>query len=208
MRTFGPQHWWPGDGPFEIIVGAVLTQGTSWKNVVVALDRLREAGLLDPDSLAGARPATVRDLISPAGFIGRKQETVTALASMASRWDGGLTGLLSLDAAALRRVLLSVRGVGPETADAIALYAGGHPVFVIDTYTRRFAERHGIAQRGQSYDDLSRLFCDALSGRTDDMAEFHALLVQLGKLYCRPYPRCAECPLRGDLASQELMDNH
>jgi endonuclease-3 related protein len=199
LAEFGPQHWWPGDGPFEVMVGAVLTQGTSWKNVVAALSRLREAGLLGERELASADPDAVLELIRPAGFQRRKQQTLTALAVMATEWEGGLAGLLSETTSALRERLLSLRGIGPETADAIALYAAERPVFVVDAYTRRFAERHGLARRRQTYEELSRLFSRALRGHRADMSEFHALLVRLGKTYCRPTPRCHECPLNGDL---------
>ncbi|MBN2564733.1 MAG: endonuclease III domain-containing protein [Candidatus Eisenbacteria bacterium] len=203
LSRFGPQDCWPGGSRFEIVAGAILTQGTSWQNVVIALERLRESGMLSEHALSSAEPETVCELIRPAGFQRRKQQTLCELARMASRWEGGLDGLLSVGLEPLRRLLISIRGIGPETADAVLLYAGGYPVFVVDSYTMRFASRHRLAGRGSSYDDVSMLFANAMRGNASDMAEFHALLVKLGKLYCRPAPQCVDCPLRKDLGQCE-----
>jgi endonuclease-3 related protein len=113
--------------------------------------------------------------------------------------EGGLDELLALPPGHLRRLLLSIRGIGPETADAIVLYAAGYPTFVVDTYTRRFASRHGLAREKAPYDEISALFAAACGGDAETMGELHALLVELGKRYCRPAPACGECPLRKDL---------
>ena len=199
LGEFGSQEWWPGDGPFEVMVGAVLTQGTSWKNVELALARLKEAGLLNETALASAEPDLVRELVRPAGFQRRKHATVQRLAVTAARRPGGLGVMLSLGPGELRELLLSIHGVGRETADAIMLYAAQHPVFVVDAYTRRFAERHRLVSPGASYERISELFSEAMGGDVHDMQEMHALVVRLGKLYCRPAARCDGCPLRADL---------
>jgi endonuclease III related protein len=200
LEAFGPQGWWPGDSPFEIAVGAVLTQGTAWNNVELALDALRARDMLSEEAIARARPDVLRSLIRPAGFQQRKQQTLTAMSSLMAGWEGGLPAFLKLEQPRLRKALLSVRGIGPETADAISLYAADQPVFVVDAYTRRYAARHGLVHKRADYDEASRVFGSAMGHDVSEMAELHALIVRLGKEYCRTVPRCAECPLRVDLS--------
>jgi endonuclease-3 related protein len=199
LDAFGPQHWWPGDGPFEIMVGAVLTQNTSWRNVEHAMDRIRAAGAMDPIVMSALTLERLEELARPAGSFRRKARTLSRLSEAASLAPGGLPGLLSLPQGELRRALLAISGVGPETADSILVYAAGRPVFVVDAYARRFLERHGIATLLERYEDLQDAFEHALGRDADKLGECHALLVELGKRYCKPSPRCDECPLRYDL---------
>jgi endonuclease-3 related protein len=199
LAAFGPQDWWPALSRFEMMVGAVLTQNTSWTNAERAIENLRGEGALEPAGLAALSAVRLEELIRPAGFCRRKARTLTDLLATIVRSRGGLDGLLDLPQDDLRQALLRTTGIGPETADAIVLYAGGHPTFVVDAYTRRFAARHGLASERASYDEVQRLFEDALPRRTDVLNEYHALLVCLGKRFCRPVPLCEECPLRSDL---------
>ncbi len=195
LDRFGPQHWWPGDTEFEIIVGAVLTQNTNWANVEKAITNLKTHGYLDPIRLYRARKGTVARLIRSAGYYNQKAERLKTV----TRW------YLQLDRSkpteVLREELLNIKGVGPETADSILLYALHRPVFVIDAYTRRMCERHGVSFK--SYEEYREWFEKAFSQLTDDekvyvFNEFHALIVKLGKTYCkRNKPRCDECPLHG-----------
>jgi endonuclease-3 related protein len=199
--AFGPQGWWPGDGPFEVMVGAVLTQNTSWRNVEHALKMIRDAGAMDPETMAGLSRERLERLARPAGFFRRKARTLSILSTTIVNTPGGLAGVLALDAHELRKRLLAIEGVGPETADSILVYAAGHPTFVADGYARRFASRHAIAPKDTGYGKLQALVERALGHDANVLAEFHALLVQLGKRYCRTVPRCPECPLRRDLPS-------
>ena len=203
LAAFGPQGWWPGGDPFETVVGAVLTQNTSWRNVERALANLRSAGALaDPDAMSGLAPGELEDLVRPAGFYRQKASTLKRLLARTSGEPGGLRGVLSRDGAWLRRWLVETKGIGPETADSIALYASGHPTFVVDAYARRLAERHGLIRSGASYAALKALFEDALPRSARVMNEYHALIVRLGKTRCRPRPDCGRCPLSWDLGGR------
>jgi endonuclease-3 related protein len=200
LAAYGPQGWWPGDGPFETVVGAILTQNTAWKNVELALERLRaERALESPEALGQVEPEDLERLIRPAGFARRKTRTLRGFLSRVAREPGGLEGLLSAGEAPLRRSLLEIPGIGPETADSILLYAAGRPVFVVDAYTRRLAGRHGLADASAAYDDLQRMFLRALPRSARVMNECHALIVRVGKACCRATPICAGCPLAWDL---------
>lgn len=162
--AWGPQHWWPARTRFEVIVGAYLTQNTSWRNVEIALRRLRAANRL---SLAAVRNTPVRQLeaiIRPAGYFRQKADRLkTFVAFVDHRYRGSLRRLFAQPAQKLRQELLSLKGIGPETADSILLYAGQHPVFVVDTYTRRILERHGIAPANSKYEELQKLVQHALA---------------------------------------------
>jgi len=203
LEAFGPQDWWPSESTFETAVGAVLTQATAWTNAERAISRLREAGALRPGTLFRLEPARLRDLITPAGFSVRKAETLLGLAALAEGSEAGWSDLVSLGERDLLASLRSVRGIGPETADAIALYAAGHATFVVDAYTRRFAERHALAREGAEYDELKRLFEESLPRDARLYGEYHALLVALGKRHCRKVPLCEGCPLAEDLPIHE-----
>ncbi len=210
MRAYGPQQWWPAKTPFEVILGAYLTQNTAWKAVERSLENLREAGALTPEGLRGIPHARLRRLIRPSGFITRKAPALKAFVAILDREFGGsLEALAAMPIAELRRRLLDLPGVGPETADAILLYALGHAVPVADEYLRRIAERHGLLApppgRGRiSYDDLADLTRQAFAGdvaggRAQLYNEFHALTVAVGKAHCGRTARCEGCPLAGDL---------
>jgi endonuclease-3 related protein len=200
LASFGPQGWWPAESPLEVVVGAVLTQNTSWKNVEAALRGLRGAGALDaPEALARIPRRDLEELIRPAGFYRRKARTLLDLLSRVGGFAGGWAALLSEDGERLRRWLLETHGIGPETADSIVLYAAGRPRFVVGAYTRRVAARHGIAGRRASYGDVRQLFERALPRSARVMNEYHALLVKLGKVCCRVTPACSTCPIRWDL---------
>jgi len=194
LAAFGPQGWWPADGPFEVAVGAVLTQNTAWRNVERAISDLREAELLSPRAMIDAPHGALAAAIRPSGYFNVKARRLKALCR---HWLdlGGADGLAARDTDDLRRGLLTVTGVGPETADDIVLYAFDRPVFVIDAYTRRILSRLGIIDGDEGYDDLRGRIESRLGSDTALFNEYHALLVRLGKDICRPAPRCGECPL-------------
>ncbi len=203
LREFGPQDWWPGGDPFETMAGAVLTQNTAWRNAERSLELLREAGALSAPAVLELPVERIEELVRPAGGWRRKARTLAALARTTDRHEGGLQELLGQDADSLRDELLAVRGIGPETADAILLYAAGRPVFVVDAYARRYVSRHGICGERAGYGEIQELFERALGGDAAMLAESHALLVALGKRFCRADPVCGECPLRKDLPAPE-----
>lgn len=196
--AFGPQYWWPGDSPFEVIVGAILTQNTSWKNVEKAIANLKRADLLDAERLYRARTDRIARLVRPSGYYNLKAKKLKAfLRFLFEKHRGSLEDLFSAESTALREELLAVYGIGPETADSIILYAGNRPIFVIDAYTRRTAARLGWARDDVTYDELQRLFMQALPLDATLFNEYHALLVALGKDYCtKNVPRCMACPLQ------------
>lgn len=200
LRRYGPQGWWPARTTFEVVVGAILTQGTAWVNVERALARLRAAGLLEPRALGRVRLGRLARLVRPAGYYRVKAGRLRAFLRHLSRRHGGsLRRLLRQPADALRRELLGVPGVGPETADSILLYAAHRPVFVVDAYTRRILGRHRLAPPDADYATLQALFMAHLPRDPALFNEYHALLVRLAKEHCRPRPRCEGCPLRFDL---------
>lgn len=194
---FGPQKWWPADTPFEVIVGAVLTQNTNWKNVEKAIGNLKKKGMLTLEALAAVTTEDLAERIRPSGYYNIKADRLkNLLAFINARYAGDLSKAFSDDTAALRKGLLSVKGIGPETADSIMLYAAKHPVFVIDAYTRRILLRHGLAESMAGYEDLQTLFMDNITPEAGLFNEFHALIVQTGKHYCKKRPLCDECPLK------------
>ncbi len=198
FRAFGPQHWWPGDTPFEVCIGAILTQNTNWTNVERAIVNLKGAGMLDAAPLRKARGDRLRRLIRPAGYFNQKAKRVKIFA----RWFGDYLGdsfenAKGIATPKLRGELLALNGVGPETADSMLLYAFGRAVFVVDAYTRRIVERHGFIEEGATYDEIQQLFTSNLPTRRKLFNEYHALIVMAGKHYCGPTPRCDGCPLRG-----------
>ncbi len=197
FNQWGPQYWWPGRTRLEIIVGAILTQNTAWTNVEKAILRLRKARALNPRRLHSVDLKTLAEWIRPAGYFNVKARRLRSFTQMMfDRFGGDLRRLFALETPALREVLLSVSGIGPETADSILLYAAGRPVFVVDAYTRRFMMRHDWIGPGATYDDIARVFEAGLPRRAALYNEYHALIVALGKNLCRPNPRCEECPLR------------
>ena len=195
---FGPQGWWPGDSPFEIMVGAVLTQNTNWENVRKAIANLKEAGMLSFSALSALHVDELAQLIKPSGYFNIKAKRLKNLLQMITeRYNGELELLLNEDLPNGRKALLSVKGVGPETADSILLYAAKHPIFVVDTYTHRIFSRHHLTAEENDYHSLQEEFHDRLPAESALYNEYHALLVTLGKDYCRKTnPRCAQCPLQ------------
>lgn len=197
FSAFGPRHWWPARTRMEMIAGAILTQNTAWTNVEKAIRRLRAERALTPRALHDTGLGQLAEWIRPAGYFNVKARRLRAFTSMLERdFGGSLRRLFALDTKALRRALLDVKGIGPETADSILLYAAQRPVFVVDAYTRRFLVRHGWLETKATYEQTARLFHDRLPEEARLFNEYHALVVELGKRYCRARPRCGECPLR------------
>ena len=196
-RAFGPQHWWPGETPFEVMVGAILTQNTAWTNVERAIANLKDAGVLAPGRLLKCPQRRLARLIRPSGYFNIKARRLRSFLSwLDATADGDLRSLRRLRTRPLREKLLAVSGVGPETADSILLYALGRRVFVVDAYTRRFLSRHALVAADASYDEIQKLFENHLPKSVPLYNEYHALIVNLGKDICRPKPRCEVCPLR------------
>jgi endonuclease-3 related protein len=193
---FGPQHWWPGDSPFEIAVGAILTQNTNWGNVEKAITNLKHSGALDADILHDMPHARLAALIKPAGYFNIKAKRLKHfLAFLTKHYKGVIEDMRDEDLHQLRHRLLEVNGIGPETADSILLYALEKPVFVIDAYTKRVLIRHKIVPADATYHELQELFHNSLPEDVQLYNEYHALFVMAGKHYCKPKPKCAECPL-------------
>lgn len=198
--ALGPQGWWPGRTRFEVIVGAILTQNTSWANVARAIQRLRRERALTPQALAALPRARLAQLIRSSGYYNVKAGRVKRfLGFLQDRYGLSLSRMFARRPSSLRKELLAVPGIGPETADSILLYAGGVPIFVVDAYTQRILSRHGLIGLDATYDEIQALFMGALPPNAAHYNEYHALLVAVGKIYCRPIPRCAACPLRRDL---------
>jgi len=195
---FGDLHWWPGETSLEIVVGAILTQNTNWKNVETAIGRLKEAALLDPLMLYRADDSVVAELIRSSGYYNIKTQRLKAFIEfLHNEYAGDLDAMFSEETWTLRKQLLDVRGIGEETADSILLYAGGKPVFVVDAYTRRILERHALIAPGWSYREVQTLFMDRLPRDTRLYNQYHALLVQAGKRFCNKKPLCDGCPIAG-----------
>lgn len=196
---FGGQNWWPGDSPFEIMVGAVLTQNTNWQNVEKAIARLKEADLLSFAAMSALPVEELAQYIRPAGYYNVKAVRLQNFFGMINdQWDGDLDYFLAQPGAEIRENLLGVKGIGPETADSMVLYAAEYPIFVVDTYTHRILSRHDIIPQEYGYFEIQELLMDNLEEDTRLFNEFHALLVQTGKHFCRKSkPRCSGCPLSG-----------
>jgi endonuclease III related protein len=211
MAAYGPQKWWPAGTPFEVILGAYLTQNTSWKTVERSLANLRAAGALTVEGMRALAVDELQRLIQPSGFFTRKAPALKAFVAMLdAEFSGSLQQLAALPTGKLRKRLMALPGVGPETADAILLYALGHPVPVADEYLRRIAERHRLLPllpvgRGRaSYDALAALTREAFHAdhgtvQAQRYNEFHALTVAVGKAHCGRVARCQNCPLAPDL---------
>lgn len=193
---YGPQHWWPGETPFEVMVGAVLTQSAAWTNVEKAIANLKSAGLMSPGALRERIPEEIAPLIRPAVYYNVKARKLKALVEyIGTACNDSLDKLFERNAERLRRELLDVWGIGEETADSILLYAANKPVFVIDAYTRRIIDRIGIGPENETYSGYQALFTNNLPAEVKLFNEYHALLVRLGKETCRRKPLCPACPL-------------
>lgn len=199
---YGPQGWWPGDGPFETIIGAILTQNTNWKNVEKAITNLAENDCLSPEKLRNLDVETLAGLIRPAGYFNQKAQRLKGFIDwLFEKHDGSIENLAALPTSTLREQLLSLKGIGPETADSICLYAFDKPLFVVDTYTARIFGRHGFLEPGCGYQEIQELFHAGLEHDIALFNEYHALIVQLGKEHCKRKPICKGCPLE-DLPHQ------
>ncbi|MGD0205050.1 MAG: endonuclease III domain-containing protein [Dehalococcoidia bacterium] len=195
--AYGPQHWWPADSRFEVVVGAILTQSAAWVNVEKAIDNLRAAGLLSPQGLLGVGPDELARLIYPAGYYNAKARKLKAFLEMLfDRHGGQLDALFALPLPELRQELLATHGIGQETADSIILYAAEKPSFVIDAYTRRVFSRLGLAPARDSYASWQAMFSDALPPDVRLFNEYHALIDHHAKTVCRKVPLCPQCCLR------------
>jgi len=193
---FGPQNWWPAETELEVVVGAILTQNTNWKNVEKAISNLKEKGLLTVANLHSVSPEVLAQVIRPAGYFNVKAGRLKNLINLiVEQYRGDLSLLLQEDTEGMRETLLSVNGVGPETADSILLYAAHRPVFVVDAYTRRILTQHGLSHGQFRYEEIQRVFQDHLPKDEMLFNGFHALIVQTGKHYCRRKPDCEHCPL-------------
>jgi endonuclease-3 related protein len=199
LARYGRQRWWPAESPFEVMVGAILTQSTAWGNVEKVIAGLKATEALSPPALRRMKQAELAGLIYPSGYYNAKAKKLKALADWVGKYCGDdISRLARGSTQDLRRQLLGVHGVGPETADSILLYAAGRPVFVIDAYTRRIIDRLGLSPDGRgSYDDYQRLFTASLPADAGLFNEYHALLVRLGKETCRRKPVCSRCCLTG-----------
>lgn len=195
---FGPQGWWPGDTPLEIIVGAILTQNTAWTNVEKAISNLKKAGALkSPANIIKMPMRRLARLVRPAGYYNVKSRRLKNFFSfLFSRYGGSLRKMASRKTDLLRKELLEVNGIGPETCDSILLYAFKRRLFVIDAYTRRIFSRHGFMKEDILYDDARTLFMSRLPDDKRLFNEYHALIVRLGKELCRKKPFCNECPIK------------
>jgi endonuclease-3 related protein len=205
---FGPADWWPGETPFEVCLGAILTQNTSWTNVEKALDGLRRRRLLTFEGLRGLSPSQLAPLIRSSGYYNVKARRVRAfLDFLGGEYGGRVENMAAEEAPALRTKLLAVDGIGRETADSIVLYAVGLPLFVVDAYTRRIFARLGLLGGDESYDEIQRFFMDRLPPNTPLYNDFHAQIVRLGKDVCRPRPLCEGCPLHNFCPRQGVSDS-
>jgi len=196
LSSFGPQNWWPAETELEMMVGAVLTQNTSWNNVEKAILNLKEKSLLSIQNLSQIPSSLLAEYIRPSGYYNLKAKRLKNLINcIVNKYNGDITTLFSLDTETIREELLMVKGIGLETADSIVLYGAERPLFVVDTYTHRIVTRHGLIEEEAGYNDLQSFFMDNLSHDVDLFKEFHALIVKTGKDFCRKKPSCSECPL-------------
>ena len=196
MACYGPQHWWPAKEPFEVITGAILTQSAAWSNVEKAMTNLKEAEALSPKALRHLPRHEVAELIHPCGYYNAKALKLRAFAHwLEEHYNDNLDKLFTSNIDHLRKQLLSIHGIGQETADSIILYAANKPIFVIDAYTRRIISRFGLAPKNDSYTAYQALFMANLPADVRLFNEYHALLVHLAKNVCRPHPICQQCCL-------------
>ena len=199
LAAYGPRQWWPAQTPFEVMVGAILVQSTAWQSVEVSIARLKAAHALAPAAMLALTHEELSTIIRPSGFMQRKASTLKSLCRwLVERYSANVAWAAQQPSQQIREELLSIPGIGPETADAVLLYALGHPVFVVDEYMRRIVTRHGLAPANAIYVQLQQLGDSAFQSDTDraqHFNEFHALIVEVGKQHCRRRPICSGCPL-------------
>jgi len=197
-HAYGPRHWWPGETSFEVMVGAILTQNTSWRNVEKAIQKLKRKGILYLGGIHRLGKRELAPLIRSSGYYRIKADRLKALIDfLYEEFDGDLKKMRIRKLEALREKLLGVKGIGPETADSILLYGLKKPIFVVDAYTKRILSRHGVIPEKASYEEVQNLFMDHLPHNEKLFNEYHALIVHLGKMVCRKVPKCDICPLKG-----------
>jgi len=193
---FGPQKWWPARTRFEVIIGAILTQNTNWGNVEKAIENLRRAGLLAPQRFHNVSLAELADLIKPAGYFNVKAKRLKNFIDFFfEEYDGDLRKMAVEATDVLREKLLQVNGIGPETADSILLYALDKPIFVVDAYTKRILSRHNLIKPDSDYHSIQKLFMENLRNNRKMFNEYHALIVHVGKHFCKTKPLCDRCPV-------------
>jgi endonuclease-3 related protein len=194
---FGPLNWWPGDTPFEIMVGTILTQNTFWGNVEKAIENLKEENLLEPRKLYRINQEELAQLIKPSGYYNIKARRLKNFVNIfVNDFEGSAEKMFSGDSRELRKKLLKVNGIGPETADSILLYAGKRPFFVVDAYTKRIFSRHKLISKDSTYYQIQEFFIKNLDKDVKLFNEFHAQIVMLGKTICTSKnPDCAKCPI-------------
>ena len=196
LKSFGKQYWWPGDTGFEVVIGAILTQNTNWINVEKAIKNLKAAKVFTPKKLYEIDIKKLAELIKPSGYFNVKAKRLKHFIDwLFSNYNGSLSKLFKHDYATLREELLSVYGIGKETADSIILYAAEKPTFVVDAYTKRVLVRHGLITDDYDYEAIKAVFEDNLPAKVPLYNEYHALFVMVGKHYCKPKMQCEECPL-------------
>ncbi len=197
FKSFGKQYWWPGDTDFEVVIGAILTQNTNWSNVEKAIKNLKKAKVFTPKKLNEIEIEKLAEHIKPSGYFNVKARRLKHFIEwLFLKYNGSLPKLFKLDCATLREQLLSVNGIGRETADSIILYAAEKPTFVVDAYTKRVLVRHGLINENYTYDEIKAVFEDNLPEKVSLYNEYHALIVMVGKHYCKPKMQCEECPLK------------
>ena len=197
-KCFGPQHWWPAQTSFEVIIGAILTQNTAWTNVEKAIDNLKKKNLLNPHALKKVSLKRLAGLIRSAGYYNQKAKKIkNFIQFLFDNYQGSPRRMFLKDFLILRSQLLEINGVGLETADSILLYAGNKPIFVVDAYTRRILSRHNLIKSDTSYTEIQNFFMNNLKNEVKLFNQYHALIVRLGKEICKSNPNCRACPLRG-----------
>ena len=197
-KTYGPRHWWPGETNFEVMVGAILTQNTSWRNVEKAIQKLKGKGVLNPEGIHHLKKSELARLIQSSGYYRIKADRLKLFINfLFEEYDADLNEMKRRRVEELREKLLGIKGIGPETADSILLCGLKKPIFVVDAYTKRILSRHGIISEKASYEEVQRLFMDHLTHDEKLFNEYHALLVHLAKTLCKKIPKCDACPLKG-----------
>ncbi len=193
---YGPTGWWPGDSPFEIAIGAILTQNTAWNNVERAINNLKAQNLLSPEKIVSVERKVLEEAIKPSGYFRQKAERLVIFCNYLLKNYGGKIELMGAkDTESLRKELLSIKGIGEETADDILLYACEHPIFVVDAYTRRIFSRHGLIDGNIKYKEIQEIFHKNVPKDVYTYKEYHGLIVWTGKDFCKKLPRCEKCPL-------------
>jgi endonuclease-3 related protein len=197
-QAYGPRHWWPGETPFEVMVGAILTQNTSWGNVEKAIKKLKGKRVLNPEGIYYLKKSQLASLIKSSGYYRIKADRLKAFVDfLFDEYDLDIEKMRNEPLGELRDKLLGVKGIGPETADSILLYGLGKPIFVVDAYTRRILSRHDMVSEKTTYEEIQRLFMSHLLLDEKLFNEYHALFVHLGKTVCKKMPKCDICPIKG-----------